>query len=140
MTFRISPGLEKKFKPSYIENVCDLATQKIAEDTLANVKVYGEGVGNGRTAKGGSPWWQGKVTVQGHYRGYLSDSHSVKKVDKFHKQIVSSAGFVEGVIEGYSTNWAGVRFGMNNYPKRAVDKTYRDGSIPSRVRQSMNEV
>ena len=102
---------------------------KIADEALLNVMRYGVGTAGGNDAMGGAPYWQGKITVEGHRRGYLSDSHFIHFDNPYHAKISSSASFVDGVLQGYSTNWHGVRFGANNYPKRAVDTLISDGRI-----------
>ena len=109
---------------------------KLGDEALLNVMEYGEGARklgdfeyDEGEAWGGSPYWQGPITVEGHRRGYLSDSHSKKHISPEQTNIVSSADFVEGVLKGYSTNWEGVTFGANNYPKRAVDKIRSEGRI-----------
>lgn len=110
---------------------------KVGDDALLNVREYGEGGGN---PSGGAPYWQGKVTQKGHYRGYLSSSHYIKRISNNHIQIVSSAGFAEGVIIGQSTNWTtrdggAYVFAPNPYHKRAVDKLYESGSIQTNWRR-----
>lgn len=105
--------------------------QNVSQDALLNVMEYGEGGGH---PFGGSPYWQGKVTVKGHYRGYLSQTHYIKHISPNHSQIVSPSGFAEGVIIGQSTNWTtrdggAYVFAPNPYHKRAVDKLHSEGRI-----------
>lgn len=129
---RVSPSLLKKLSRNVGEECIEDLVDKIGVDSLENVKEFGLGVGSVAEPYGGAPHWQGKIYVEGHYRGYLSDTHYMKHEDPYHVQIVSSAEFVDGVLQGYSTNWHGVVFGANNYPKRAVDKLIAEGSIPIR--------
>lgn len=131
-----SPRLKKMLNGTYMKQVTPNFTEKVAKDIYFNVIEYGVGKGH---QTGGSPWWQGRVTVEGHYRGYLSGSHKVNHVEDNHSQITSSAEFVYGVIEGYSTNWAGVRFQPNPYHKRAVDKFFKENGVHRRLREAMSE-
>ena len=102
-------------------------------DALRFVKHYGVGTAGGAEPSGGAPVWQGDVRVNGHYRGYLSDSHYLKFVSPTHVQVVTSADFAWGVITGNSTNWTvhggHVSFPPNYYHKRAVDTLKRTNSI-----------
>lgn len=127
---RISSSLQRKLTESWMKNNISDLVDAISHESLNNIKEYGFGSARGNIPSGGSPIWQGKIHHEGHYRGYLTESHYIKKNSPNHSQIVSSADFVDGVISGYSTNWEGVRFGANNYHKRAIDKVYREGKIP----------
>ena len=111
---------------------------KVGDDALLNVMEYGEG---GANPSGGAPYWKYEVTQKGHYRGYLSSSHFIKRINNNHVQIVSSADFAYGVIRGESTNWTtrdggAYKFTPNPYHKRAVDKLYRNGSIQTNWRMA----
>lgn len=126
---KVSNSLLVKLSRYNMDIVASRLVSKTADEALLNVMEYGEGTAGGNEPTGGAPYWQGKVTVEGHRRGYLSDSHFVRYVNNYHAQVLSSAFFVDGVLQGYSTNWHGVTFGANNYPKRAVDKLIADGRI-----------
>ena len=134
---KIPNSLKIKLSKYHIENNTKFLVNEVSEETLRKVKAYGIGTAGGNTnPTGGAPVWQGKVGDKlghtGHYRGYLSDSHYIKRVNNTHAQIVSSADFVDGVINGYSTNWFDSQgnprtFPPNPYHKRAVDEMYREG-------------
>lgn len=129
---KIPESLFNKLNKSIWEDCVEDFVDKVGVDALTNVKEYGEGVGAGWTEPfGGAPHWKGKIEIPGHYSGYLSDMHKLHHVDRFHVQIVSSAEFTEGVIEGYSTNW-NITFGPNAYHKRAVDRLYEEDALPLR--------
>lgn len=158
---RLSPSLEEKLKQSWIDTKADELTDAIAHATLENVKEYGIGVARevlafpnydendgkhetNRTPSGGSPIWQGEITEVGHYRGYLSESHRIEKVNHYQSRIVTPAEFVWGVIEGYSTNSFDsmgneIRFPPNPYHKRAVDKMFSEGLIPTIWHNAVNK-
>lgn len=131
----LSPSVTKKLSKSWINENSSKLVDAVATDMLWNIQEYGFGSAKGNTPSGGSPIWQGRIMEKGHYRGYLTESHQIKKVDSHNAKIVSSADFVEGVIEGVSTNWFDsdmnpVVFGENLYHKRAVDKTFAERKIP----------
>ena len=136
---KIPPSLLKKLNKSFIEKKGELLIDKVSNEALENVKEFGLGTGSVLEPYGGAPHWQGKITVQGHYSGYLSDTHYRKHETPFHAQIVSDAEFVDGVLKGYSTNWEGVTFGMNNYPKRAVDKLVQTNLYGNRIQEFWKE-
>lgn len=131
----ISPSLQRKLSSVWIDNSANKLTDAVASDTLWKIQEYGFGSAGGNTPSGGSPIWQGKIWENGHYRGYLTESHYIKKINPYHIQIASSADFVEGVIQGVSTNWFDsdmypITFPPNYYHKRAVDKMFAEGKIP----------
>ena len=133
----ISQKLLQRLSDDVIEECAKEIADKVGVDVLEKVQKYGEGTGNGGTAFGGAPHWQGAVTVAGHYRGYLSEQHRLVHASPYHVQIVSDADFVWGVIYGISTNFVTkngefVRFPPNPYHKRAVDKVIAEGTIPLR--------
>lgn len=128
---KIPNSLKIRLSSYHMNNNVKFLVNEISEEALRYVKEYGIGTAGGNTnPTGGAPVWQGKVGglgKAGHYRGYLSDSHYIKRVAENHAQIISSADFVDGVIEGYSTNWFDkngnpITFPPNRYHKRAVDK------------------
>ena len=130
---RIPDRLKIKLSKYNMEIAISQFVSKVGNDALLNVMEYGEGGGK---PFGGAPYWQGAVTVKGHYRGYLSQSHYINHISPYHVQIASSSGFAEGVIMGYSTNWTtrdggAYVFTPNPYHKRAVDKLKREGRIPT---------
>ncbi len=148
----IPQSLKRKLEKSWLDNRANNLTVAVSNSLLWNVQEYGFGVGkyslsypnydslaytnSRRTPSGGAPVWQGRIYENGHYRGYLSESHYIKYVSPNHAQIVSSADFTEGVIRGYSTNWFNsdgepYYFPPNPYHKRAVDKMYRENVIPT---------
>lgn len=128
------PSLKRKLEGSWMKNRTTNLVDGVANKCLWNIQEYGFGSAGGNTPSGGSPIWQGKIWEKGHYRGYLSESHYIKKNGYNNAQIVTSADFVWGVIEGYSTNWFDsdmnpVIFPENRYHKRAVDNMYKDNTI-----------
>lgn len=128
---KIPNTLKKKLSKTNVDNVSNDFVRIVGINTLVNVREFG--IGSGLNI-GGSPHWQGPVTVLGHYSGYLSDTHTVKQLDNYNAQIVSSSGFAEGVIIGQSTNWTtrdggAYVFTPNPYHKRAVDKLIKQGKI-----------
>lgn len=126
---KIPNSLKIKLSKYYTNQNIKLLVNEVGDEALRKVKAYGIGTAGGNSnPTGGAPVWQKEVTVNGHYRGYLSDSHYLKRVSDTHVQIVSSAEFVDGVIGGYSTNGWG-DFLPNPYHKRAVDSLYREGHI-----------
>ena len=136
---RISPSLMRILSKDYVEKKGELLVDKVSSEALYNVKEFGLGVGSVLEPYGGAPHWQGKIEVQGHYSGYLSDTHYRKHESPLHAQIVSDAEFVDGVLKGYSTNWHGRTFGMNNYPKRAVDKLVQTNLYGNRIQEFWKE-
>jgi len=139
-TVTMPPSLLKRLDSSSIKKDIELLVEQTSDDALENVKEFGLGVGSVLEPYGGAPHWQGKITVEGHYSGYLSDSHYKKHESANHAQIVSSAEFVEGVIEGYSTNWEGVTFGANNYHKRAVDKLFQTNLYGNKIQENWKNI
>jgi len=132
---RISPSLQRKLQKSWMDNNVSKLVDSVATQSLWNIREYGFGSAGGNKPSGGAPIWQGKIYDNTHYRGYLSESHQIVKQANNHAQIVSSADFLEGVIEGYSTNWADSDgnpyiFPPNYYHKRAVDELYTSQTIP----------
>ena len=128
---KIPNTLKRKLSKTNVDNISNDFIRVVGINTLANVREFG--IGSGLNI-GGAPHWQGPVTVSGHYSGYLSDTHTVKQIDNYNAQIVSSSGFAEGVIIGQSTNWTtrdggAYVFIPNPYHKRAVDKMIRQGKI-----------
>lgn len=136
----ISNNLRKRIDKNILEKDIGLLIEKTSDAALNNVKEFGLGVGSVTEPFGGAPHWQGEITVQGHYRGYLSDSHYKKHETPYNAQIISSAEFVEGVIRGYSTNWHGVRFGANNYHKRAVDKLLESNLYGNNIQENWAKI
>lgn len=126
---KIPQSLLNKLSQTWVDNSASDLVDATATDMLWNIQEYGFGSADLQTPSGGAPIWQKKITVPGHYRGYLSESHYIKKENPFNAQIVTSAEFVEGVIYGFSTNSEGT-FNPNPYHKRAVDTTFRNGKIP----------
>ena len=150
----MSPSLQRKLNKKWMEqNVSDL-TDAVSNGILWNIKEYGVGVArtvagfphykgeydraedtslnNPVNPTGGAPIWQGVISEPGHYRGYLSESHYIKKINSKQSYIATPAEFVWGVIYGYSTNedQAGNRnitFPPNPYHKRAVDNYIASG-------------
>ena len=132
----ISKSLSSKLSPTWLNNCTSQFVDAVANRVLWNIQEYGFGSAKGNSPSGGSPIWQGMIWETGHYRGYLTESHQIKKLTPYHAQIVSSADFVEGVIEGFSTNWFDsdmnpITFPANYYHKRAVDRMYSEGTIPT---------
>lgn len=130
-TVEVPNTLKKKLSKSNIDLISNEFVRVVGTNTLVNVREFGIGSG---LNMGGAPHWQGPVTVEGHYSGYLSDTHSVKQLNNYNAQIVSSSGFAEGVIIGQSTNWVtrdggAYVFAPNPYHKRAVDKLHKQGKI-----------
>lgn len=134
---RVPNSLLIKLSSYNLEQVASRLVNKVGDDALRNVREYGVGTAGGNeNPTGGAPYWQGQIKIAGHRRGYLSDSHYIKQINPFNVQIVSNADFVEGVLDGFSTNWRGqggipITFPPNYYHKRAVDKLYADGRIPT---------
>lgn len=126
---KIPNSLKIKLSKYNMDNIASQLVNRVSEDVLLKVREYGEGTAGGNEPTGGAPYWQGEITVKGHRRGYLSDSHYIKRVDNYNTQIASSAEFTDGVINGYSTNWRGVTFRPNPYHKRAVDKFSAEKNI-----------
>jgi len=143
---KIPETLKVKLSVKANETKIEEFVNQTTEDALGYVHRYGVGSAGGNEPEGGAPVWQGRVgsrkrfgkgTIENqHYRGYLRDSHYINKLGSYHMQIVSSADFVNGVLEGYSTNWSGVTFGANNYHKRAVDDLIRDNVINTNWRRT----
>ena len=132
---RLSPSLQRKLEKSWMDNNVSKLVDSVANQSLWNIQEYGFGSAGGNKPSGGSPIWQGKIYEEGHYRGYLTESHFIKKINNNRAQIVSSAEFIDGVIEGYSTNWFDSQgnpriFPPNYYHKRAVDKMFASQTIP----------
>ena len=133
---RISPNLKRKMSGKWVDEIASTLVDTTSNALLWNIQEYGFGSAKGNTPSGGSPIWQGRIYEKGHYRGYLRESHHIVKESFYHSKIVSSADFVEGVIEGYSTNWQTsdgeeIVFGKNYYHKRAVDKFIAGGNLPT---------
>lgn len=145
----ISDNLKRKLSTSWLDKSASDLVDSVAHASLENIREYGFGTAmtsyetdmNGvRQIKrskpsGGAPIWQGNIYDPTHYRGYLRELHSIKKVSPYHSQVVTSADFVEGLMEGYSTNWFDsygnpIIFPPNYYHKRAVDKVFKEGNIP----------
>lgn len=137
---KVPQSLLKKLDSGTTEKHIENLVSKTSDDALANVKEFGLGVGSVLQPYGGAPHWQGKIQVLGHYSGYLSDTHYKVQQSPYHAQIVSSADFVDGVLQGYSTNWAGVRFGANNYPKRAVDKLLKSNLFGNQIQKNWSDI
>lgn len=134
---KVPTSLIVKLSKYNFEQTTSQFVNDVSNEALRNVREYGIGTAGGNEdPTGGAPYWQGKIEVEGHRRGYLSDSHYIKNINPFHAQIVSSADFVDGVIYGYSTNGTG-RFPPNPYHKRAVDKLYTDGRIHTAWRNAI---
>ena len=132
---KIPQSLLNRLTKTWVDNSASDLVDATATNMLWNIQEYGFGSAGQNTPSGGAPIWQGRIWEDGHYRGYLSESHYIKKINPFNAQIVTPADFVEGVIEGYSTNWfyhdgIPVVFPPNPYHKRVVDKTIKDGTIP----------
>lgn len=126
---KVPNSLLVKLSRHHVENNTKLLVNEVGGEALRKVKAYGIGTAGGNdNPTGGAPVWQGEIEKEGHYRGYLSDSHHLNRVDDFHVQIVTSADFADGVIEGYSTNGQG-RFLPNRYHKRAVDEIYSENHV-----------
>lgn len=136
---KVAPSLLDKLNGKKLETQIESLVMKTGENALQNIKEFGLGVGSVLEPFGGAPHWQGKITVPGHYSGYLSDSHYLRKQSPFHVQIVSSAEFTEGVIEGFSTNW-NITFGPNHYHKRAVDKLFTTGLYGNQIQSNWNSI
>lgn len=136
---KVPQSLLKKLSKEYVEKKGALLVDKTSQEALNNVKQFGLGSGSTIVPFGGAPHWQGKITVQGHYSGYLSDTHYRKIVSPLHAQIASDAEFVDGVLRGYSTNWHGHHFGLNNYPKRAVDALVQTNLYGNRIQEFWKE-
>lgn len=126
---KIPQSLLNKLTQTWVDNSASDLVDAVATDMLWNIQEYGFGGYDLNTPSGGAPIWQKEIKVSGHYRGYFSESHYIKKINSFNTKIVTPAEFVKGVIYGYSTNSEGV-FNPNPYHKRAVDRTKRDGTIP----------
>ena len=134
----IPQSLLKKLDRKPYEDTLKEVVDKTGVDALNKVQEYGTGVSGGYEPEGGAPHWLGIVSVPGHYSGYLSDEHHIKHIDSYNVQIVATAEFADGVINGYSTNWIDkktgnmLRFPPNPYHKRAVDTLIAEGSIKHR--------
>lgn len=135
----VPDSLKKKLTKEFVDKKAEILIDKTSQEALSYVKEFGLGTGSTIEPFGGAPHWQGKVTVQGHYSGYLSDTHYRKVLSPLHAQIASDAEFVDGVLRGYSTNWHGHRFGLNNYPKRAVDKLVQTNLYGNRIQEFWKE-
>ena len=132
---KIPQSLLNRLSRTWVDNRANYLTDAVSNDVLWNIQEYGFGSADGNTPSGGSPIWQGKIYEKGHYRGYLRESHYIKKISPYNAQIVTSADFAESLILGVSTNWFDSEgnprvFGENWYHKRAVDKMIREGKIP----------
>lgn len=136
----LSNALLKRLDTNALERDVERFVKKTTEDALENVKKYGVGVSGGREPRGGAPHWQGPIRIPGHYSGYLSDTHYMKMKNPKNGQIVSDAEFVEGVIEGYSTNVANLTFPENRYHKRAVDELLTTNLYGNRVQENWSEI
>lgn len=140
---KIPNSLKIKLSSYNMTHVTKRFTNKIGLEALRNVREFGIGTAGGNTnPTGGAPYWQGKIWEKGHRRGYLSDSHYLKQTGINEVQIVTSADFAEGVIEGISTNWFTsdgfpYTFPPNRYHKRAVDKLYTENVIQTAWRNSL---
>lgn len=135
LEIKISPSLEEKLKPSWMKNNVSKLIDATSHASLNNVREYGFGSAKGNKPSGGSPIWQGKIWENGHYRGYLTESHYIVRKNNNHAQIVTSAEFADSLMEGFSTNWFDsdgnpVMFPENYYHKRAVDKLYSERIVP----------
>ena len=136
----IPSSLLKKLDKNALERDVERLVKKTTEDALEKVKEYGVGSGSTLEPYGGAPHWQGKITVPGHYSGYLSDTHYMKMQNPKNGQVVSDAEFVEGVIEGYSTNWSNVTFLENRYHKRAVDKLLESNLYGNKIQENWSNI
>lgn len=157
---QISQSLMRKLSPSWMDDRVSELVDGVATATLWNIQEYGIGVAktrlaypnydplheyesDNRTPSGGAPVWQGEIRNEGHYRGYLSESHYINKVSLTESEIGTPAEFVWGVIEGYSVDTGDeyepqVRFPPNPYHKRAVDKMKDSGVIQTIWKNAMD--
>lgn len=139
---RIPNSLKIRLSKYHHEQKVKIFINETGQDALNYVKQYGVGTAGGNTnPTGGAPVWQGKIETSGHYRGYLGESHFLRRVAYNHVQIASSADFVEGLMEGVSTNWFNedgypVTFPPNYYHKRAVDSLIIQQHIPVNWRRA----
>ena len=136
---RIPASLLDKLNGDKLNKDINKFVKKTGQDALENVKEFGKGVGSVTTPYGGAPHWQGKIYEPGHYSGYLSDTHYMKMEGSNNAKILSDAEFVEGVIEGFSTNW-NITFPPNYYHKRAVDKLFTTNLYGNKVIENWKEV
>lgn len=132
----IPPTLLNRLNQTWVDNRANELTDATSNDVLWSIQEYGFGSAGGNTPSGGSPIWQGRIYEKGHYRGYLTESHYIKKISPYNAQVVTSADFADSLIRGVSTNWYDsegnpIVFGENRYHKRAVDGMIRDGKIPT---------
>ena len=126
---KISPSLKRKLNKSWMENNITNLVDSVANQSLWNIQEYGFGSANNNIPSGGSPIWQGRINTSGHYRGYLTESHFINKPNSHHAQIASSAEFLDGVIEGYSTNWRDSNGEPIIFPPNYYPGYYHDSSI-----------
>lgn len=138
-------GMRKLTQRTY-ERVKYQLLDDVGEETYQYIMKGGEGVFvAGYNPSGGSPVWQGQVSL-GHQAGTLLRSHYLNKQGGDFYEIGSYVPYASDVIQGirseeFSRAWHIPRSAsppkVNPYHKRAVDNTIAKGTIRESTRRIM---